>query len=63
MAQLFKHEERCHRYSFLGAKKMRMMEPLKFFEGTGNKNNVTVTIFYLIGNGCYFLSLNDAALV
>jgi hypothetical protein len=28
-----------------------------------DENDVTITIFYLVSNACYFLSLNDPALV
>jgi hypothetical protein len=47
----------------LGAKEIRTLKTLQFSEGTGSKNDVTVTIFDLVSNSLYFLSLNDMALV
>jgi uncharacterized protein YdeI (BOF family) len=45
-----KKRVRCNRYIFFLEDK------------TGNENNVTITIFNLASNGCFFLSVNDAAL-
>jgi hypothetical protein len=49
-AQLFKNDEQCKCYNFLGGKNMNDVT-VTIFEGTSNKNDVTVTIFYLVSDG------------
>jgi hypothetical protein len=48
---------------FFGGGEYKNNVTVTVFEGTGNENDITGTIFDLDSDGCYFLSLNDVALV